>query len=94
MQLDLRSVEKVPVRSHDLCPGKSWKLVFLASELFGVFSKIYPELFPVSPGAPLQEITVSTFSIQLGQIRLQFVHRIKKTFFAIRFDPIGKCNRI
>ena len=53
MQLDLRSVEKVPVRSHDLCPGKSWKLVFLASELFGVFSKIYPELFPVSPEAHL-----------------------------------------
>ena len=28
--------------------------------------KIYPEVFPVSPGAQLQEITVSTFSIQLG----------------------------
>ena len=36
-----------------------------------VFSKIYPELFPASPGAQLQEITVNTFSIQLGQIRLQ-----------------------
>ena len=32
-------------------------MVFLASEWVGVFSKIYPELFPASPGAQLQEIT-------------------------------------
>ena len=37
----------------------------------GVFSKMYPELCPPSPGAQLQEITVSTFFIQLRQIRLQ-----------------------
>ena len=32
----------------------------------GVFSKIYPELFPASSGAQLQEITVSTVSTRLS----------------------------
>ena len=42
----------------------------------GGFAKIYPELFPASPGAQLEEITaVQHFSIQVrtyiyGQIRL------------------------
>ena len=61
----------------------------------------YPELFPASPGAQSQEITVSTFSIQPVHIRLHFpigskktiaiVHRIEKNVF---FDPIGELNRI
>ena len=49
------------VRSHQLLARKCWKLVFLASEWVGAFCKIYPELFPASPGAQLKEITVSTF---------------------------------
>ena len=72
------------VRSHGLLRRKCWKLVFLASEWVGVFSKIYPELFLASPGAELQEVTVSTFSIQLGQRRLlsSMISEKKK----IRFD--------
>ena len=46
---------------NELLPRKCWKLVFLASEWFGVFSKIYPELFPASPGVQLQEITSALF---------------------------------
>ena len=57
------------VRSHELLPPKCWKLVFLASDLTRAFSKIYPELFPASPGGQLQEITLSTFSIQTGYNR-------------------------
>ena len=72
MQLDLQ--KKYPsVRSHELLPRKCWESVFLASERVGAFSKIYPELFPASPGAQLQEVTVGTLSIQLGQIRLRSV---------------------
>ena len=33
------------------------KVAIHASEWIGVFSKIFPELFPASPGAQLQEIT-------------------------------------
>ena len=87
MQLDLQ--KKYPsVRSHELLPRKCWESVFLASERVGAFSKIYPELFPASPGAQLQEITVSTFSIQLGY---NPPDRIEK--HAI-FDPIRGWNRI
>ena len=84
-QLDyLQSVEKVPFSTfagHDILPRKCWKMVFLASARVGAFPKIYPELFPASPGAQLQKITVSTFSIQLGQIRLQSPIGSKKNVF-------------
>ena len=50
------------------------------------FSKIYPEMFPASPGAQLQEITVSTFSIQLGQTRLQ-------CFFSTRSGIVTQLDR-
>ena len=71
-QLDyLQSVEKVSFSTfagHDILPRKCWKMVFLASARVGAFPKIYPELFPASLGAQLQEITVSTFfSTQLDQ---------------------------
>ena len=59
-------------------------MVFLASEWLGVFSKIYPELFPASPGAQLQEVTVSTFFDPTGSIRLHFPIGSKKTFVSIR----------
>ena len=85
IQLDLQSVEKVPLRTFAWAlPRKCWKLVFLASAWLGVFSKIYPELFPASSGAQLQEITVSTSSIQLGYITVP--DRIEKNVY---FD----CNR-
>ena len=49
IQLDLQSVEKVPLSTFAWAlPRKCWKLVFLASEWVGAFSKVYPELFPVS----------------------------------------------
>ena len=81
MQLDLQ--KKYPsVRSHELLPRKCWESVFLASERVGAFSKIYPELFPASPGAQLQEVTASTFSI-LGSNRTAIVHRIEKTRLSI-----------
>ena len=67
------------IRSHELMPRKCWKLAFLPSEWIGALSKIYPELFPASPGAQLQEITVSTFSIRLGQTRLHSPIGSKKT---------------
>ena len=65
------------------------------------FSKIYPELFPAPPRAQFQEITVSTFSIQLGQIRLQLsIGSKKKNVFSIQSEivivlhPVGprKCR--
>ena len=93
MQLDLQ--KKYPsVRSHELLPRKCWESVFLASERVGAFSKIYPELFPASPGARLQEITIyPKFSIQQGQIRLHlFPDRIEKN---VLFDPrMDNCDRI
>ena len=67
-----------------------------------VFSKIYPELFPASPGAQLQEITVSTFSSQLGYLprsdrkiySVVYICSIRSEI-AIVFDPVGskKCWR-
>ena len=48
------------VRSHELLPRTRWKLVSLASEWVGVFSKIYPELFPASPWSQ------TIFSIRSG----------------------------
>ena len=52
---------------------KYWKLL-LATKFVEFFTKIHPDLFPAyCPVENLQQITVdSTFSIQLGQIRLIF----------------------
>ena len=46
MRLDLQAVEKIPryVRMS-FCPEIVANFVFLASELIGRFSKVYPELF-------------------------------------------------
>ena len=77
------------VRSHELKQRKYMNLVYRASKLVGAFSKIYPELFPASPPAQLQEITVSTFSIQLDHIRLQSPIGSKKspsTLFRSNWD--------
>ena len=103
-QLDyLQSVEKVSFSTfagHDILPRKCWKMVFLASARVGAFPKIYPELFPASPGAQLQEITVSTFSSQLGYLprsdrkiySVVYICSIRSEI-AIVFDPVGskKC---
>ena len=88
---------------HELFPRRCWKEVFLASEYVGVFSKLYPGLFPASPGPQLQEITVtpSTFFYPTGsKIRLQSPIGSEKAFFSIRsgilliFDSAGsnKCR--
>ena len=73
MQLDLQSVEKVPFSTFAwaLVP-KMLEIVLPRLGMTWGFSKIYSYLFPASPGVQLQEMTVvSTFSVQLGQIRLQ-----------------------
>ena len=52
---------------------------------------MYPELFPASRGAQ-QGIAVSTFSIQLGQIRLNTCKTLKnvhKILITITTPPIG-----
>ena len=59
-----------------------------------VFSEIHPELFPASPGARLQEITVSTFSVQLGQIRFQSFIGSKQTFFRFYRSNQEMYNRV
>ena len=91
MQLDLQSVEKyLSVRSQIGLPRLRMSRSFLqdVSRAASRFSEVQ-----------LQEITVRTFSIQLGQIRLQLPIGSEKTFFSIRwtiviiFDPVGskKC---
>ena len=48
---------------------------------------IYPELFPASPGAQVQEITVNTFSTQLGQSTVTISDRIERNgVFFFRSD--------
>ena len=47
---------------------------------------ICPEAFPAFPGAQLQEITVSTFWIQLGQYDSKSSIGSKKPFFSIRSE--------
>ena len=59
------------MRSHEVSPRKCWEFVFLASEESELSSRSIWEQIPASPCAQLQKITVSTFSMQLGQIRLQ-----------------------
>ena len=83
MQLDLQSVEKVSFSTFAWVFTPKMLKIWASSPQndSGAFSKIYPELFAAS-GAQLQEITVSTFSIQLGQ-------------YDFLFDPVGskKCWR-
>ena len=75
MQSDLQSVENVlffsTLRIMSFCPKNVGNWSSSPQDESEFSPKIYPELFPASPGAQLQEITDSTFSIQLGQIRLQ-----------------------
>ena len=73
--------------SHDTLAHKCAKLLFLASERLGLFSKIYLELVPASPGAQSQVL----FPTQLGQIRLQPSIGSEKNVFS---DPIPDRNRI
>ena len=97
MQLDLQSVEEVPFQyvRTSFCPENvgNWS-ASPRNDLGFSPRSVQTELFPASPGAHLQEITVSTFSIQLGQIRLQPPIGSTKTFFSIRwtivivFDPV------
>ena len=75
------------VGSHEsVCPENVGKIAFLASEWVGAFSKIFPGLFPASPGAQLQEITSYLF-------RFNWVKNDcnRPNIF---FDPIDDCNRI
>ena len=86
-----RKSSSSPYVRRSVCPENVGLWSCSPQNDFGVFSKIYPELFPASPGAQLQEITVSTFSIQLGQIRLQSPIGSKKNIF---FVPIGDGNPV
>ena len=72
----------------------NWKLIFLAAERVDALSKIHPELFRA--WAQFQQATVSTFSIQLGQVWFYNPRSDRRngSFFSIRFDPIGDFNRI
>ena len=99
-QLDLQSVDEVFFSTF------AWAF---ARKMLGKWSssrqnesevspKSIQSCFRASPGAQLQEISVSTFSTQLSQTRLQspIGSKItKKTFFSIRwtivivFDPVG-----
>ena len=83
------------LRSHELLPRNCWKLVFLASEGLGIFSKIYPELFPASSGAQLQENAVSTFLSNWVKYdyNLRSDNRSKKTFFSIRWSIVTQLDR-
>ena len=83
MQSDWQSIEKVPFSTflRTFAPKMCEKNVSLASEWVGLFSMINLEQFPASPGAQLQEITGSTFSIQLGKNRL-------RSGIGIVFDPV------
>ena len=99
-QLDLQSGEKVPFSTFARAfAPKKLELGLPRVRMTLSFSETYPELFPASPGTQLQEITVSTFSIQLGQIRLHSPIGSQKTLFSMRwtivivFDPVGskKC---
>ena len=87
MQLDLQSVEKYLLSTFaPVFAPKMLRIgIFLASEWVGVSTRSIQNYFSASAGAQLQEIAVSTFFIQLGQIRLQSPDRTEKNFvFLIR----------
>ena len=88
----LKRTQYIWVHSHELLPRKCWKLVFLASEWIGVFSKIYPELFPASPGAQLQENCRQHFSDPSGSNTITILDRIEKN--NVFLDPTDDCDRI
>ena len=73
VQLDLQSVEKstfeyVRMSSRPENVG-NWSSSLQNEAEFPPASIYVAELFPAAPAAQLQHITVSTFSVQLGQIR-------------------------
>ena len=61
MHLDLQSVEKVPfsASASGFSPKTMERGLHRVRMKSGAFSKICPELFPASPGAQWQEISVS-----------------------------------
>ena len=99
MQLDLLFVEKVPFSTFAWAYApKMLEISLPRLRMAWTFSKIYPELFSVSPVAQLQKITVCTFSIQyddiqVDQIRLQSPIGSKRTFFSIRSGIMAQLDR-
>ena len=100
MRLDLQSVEKVAFSTF------AWAFapkVFQISLARLRMSRVYPELFLASPGAQLQEITLSLYHRKTwfasfhhffdptGSNTITIPDRIDKVFV---FDPMDDCNRI
>ena len=64
MQLDFHPVEKVHFNTFaQAFAPKMMEIGLPRLRMNAALSNIYPELFPASPGAQLQEISVSIFSI-------------------------------
>ena len=86
MQLDSQSVEKVPFSTFVRAFAPKIKGIGLSRlRMSRSFLQDLSRVVSRSPGAQLQEITVRTFSIQLGQIRLQlYPIGLKKNVFSIR----------
>ena len=86
MQLDFHPVEKVHFNTFaQAFAPKMMEIGLPRLRMNAALSNIYPELFPASPGAQLQEISVSTSSIQLG-------YKPRSDRKNVVFDPIGGCN--
>ena len=88
MQLDVQSVENLPFSgfARERLPRKPWKNAFFDSEWVGAFSKVFPRLFPASPGAQLQEITSKRFRSNWVKDDCN-----RPNLF---YDPTDDCNRI
>ena len=93
MQLDLQSLEKVPFSTFtwDFAPKMLEIDLPRLRMTWSFLQDLSRSVEAASPGTQLLEITVSIFSIQLGQIRLQSPIGSKKKFFC---DPIGDCNPV
>ena len=94
------------LRSHELLPREYWKLVFLASEWVGAFSKIsFQSCFLLLQGPSCRKSPSTLFRSnwvkkyyynpwsdkQNEEIRLQSRIGLKKNVF---FDQMDDCNRI
>ena len=77
------------VRSLELLPRKCWQLVFLASERLRLFSKIYPELFPASPGPSGRKSPSALFRSNWFKYDYNRPSDRKKTFFSSKTDDNG-----
>lgn len=84
MQSDLQSVGKFAFNTFARAFAPKAYQIGL-SYLSRIYRYLPNAALPASPGAQLQKVTVNTFFIQLGQIRLRSPIESKKTVF---FDPI------